>query len=151
MLTPKARHLRFTTWAITGLELGAMLFAAGLFALYLNPFWHFDGGGFLDWRLYWWNAAGESLAAAGLIIEAVALIAAMAVLTSRFSKYSLWPYFVAGVVMVASLVWIASEGPVSAGEAHFEWNAADGFSAFHVQEPDGDDGRLPQALDANTP
>jgi Ankyrin repeats (3 copies) len=148
MLTPKARHLRFTTWAITGLEIGAMLFAGGLLALYLNPFWHFDGGGFLDWRLYWWNAAGETLAAAGLIIEVIALMAAMAVLLSRFSKYSWWPYFLAAGVVFAGLVWIATEGFVTAAEAHFEWNAADGFSAFHVQGPDGEDGRLPQALEA---
>lgn len=148
MLTPKARHLRFTTWVITGLEIGAMLFAGGLLALYLNPFWHFDGGGFLDWRLYWWNAAGETMAAAGLIIEAVALIAAIAVLLSRFSKYSSWPYFVAGIVVFAGLVWVASEGFVTGAEARFEWNAADGLSAFRVQDPDGDEGRLPQALNA---
>lgn len=148
MLTPKARHLRFTTWAITGLEIGAMLFVAGLLALYLNPFWHFDGGGFLDWRLYWWNAAGEILAAAGLLVEVLALMASIAVLISRLSKYSSWPYLIAGVVVFVALVWIATEGFATTAEARFEWNAADGFGSFRVQDADGDDGRLPRALEA---
>jgi hypothetical protein len=38
-----------------GLEAGVLLFAGGLTLLYLNPFWHFDEGGFLDWRVHWWE------------------------------------------------------------------------------------------------
>jgi hypothetical protein len=66
MLDPIATHNRRTRWAITGLEAGALLFIAGLAALYLNPFWHFDDGGFLNWKLHWWNAAGGIRTARGL-------------------------------------------------------------------------------------
>src|SRR5580704_5859294 len=57
MLTPTAKHFRRATWAITCLEAGALLFVAGLVVLYLNPYWHFDEGGFLDWRLRWYLAS----------------------------------------------------------------------------------------------
>jgi hypothetical protein len=53
MLNPIAKHNRRAAWAITGLEAGAVLFILGLVILYLNPFWHFDEGGFLDWRVHW--------------------------------------------------------------------------------------------------
>lgn len=148
MLTPKARNLRLTTWAVTGLELGAMLFVAGLLALYLNPFWHFDDRGFLDWRLYWWNGAGEAMVAAGLCLEALALLAAIAVLISRFTKYSRWPFAGAGALLFASLLLVASEGFVAPADARFEWNAVDGFYAFRIQDPDGAGGALARAVDA---
>src|ERR1700730_17260624 len=79
-----AIHKRRTRWALTGLEAGAILFVAGLAALYFNPFWHFDEGGFLDHRVYWWNAAGEILTAAGLTLEAFALAGAAAGIVSRW-------------------------------------------------------------------
>jgi hypothetical protein len=136
MLSAEARHNRLTTWAITGLEGGALLFVGGVALLYLNPFWHFDDGGFLDWRLRWWNATGETLVGAGLMVEALALIGSIAVLGSRMAKYKYWPYFVAGTLLFSLVVWAASEGFVSNQEAHFEWNAAEGFSAFRLQTGD---------------
>jgi hypothetical protein len=133
MLSVKARHNRLTTWALTGLEVGALLFVGGIALLYLNPFWHFDDGGFLDWRLHWWNAAAGILAGTGLLTEALALIGSIAILASRLSKYRSWPYFVAAALLCFVVAWAASDGFVSSLDAHFEWNAAEGFSAFRLQ------------------
>jgi hypothetical protein len=133
MLTPKAKHRRFTTWSLAALELGAVLFAAGLIALYANPFWHFDNGGFLDWRVHWWNTGGEILTGAGLLIEAVALIATAAVLISRFARLSFWPYVIAAFAVLGIVFWIGMEGFATTQNVRFEWNAADGFTAFRVQ------------------
>lgn len=102
MLTPKARHIRFITWAVNSLEAGAFLFVAGLLLLYLNPFWHFDESGFLDWRVHWWNATGEIFTAAGLLIEVLALVGSVAVIVSRVFERRLWPYFV-GALLVCSV------------------------------------------------
>ena len=85
MLTPAAMHNRRTRWALTALEVGAVLFLVGLGVLYSNPFWHFDERGFLDWRVHWWNAAGEILIAAGLFTETLALLGSFAVLVSRYT------------------------------------------------------------------
>src|SRR5271155_164858 len=126
MLTPTAKHIRRTTWTLYGLEAGAVLFVAGLVALYLNPFWHFDEGGFLDWRLRWWNTAGEVLIATGFLIEALALLGLAAVLVSRcFSRRS-WPYLVAALLVVCTALWISPAGFTRSLDAHFEWNQADG-------------------------
>jgi hypothetical protein len=147
MLTPKARHIRFTTWAITSLEAGAFLFAAGLVALHTNPFWHFDEAGFLDWRVHWWNGGGEILVAAGLVIEVLAVIASGAVLISRFTKYSPWPYLAACVLAFGIFVWIGTEGFVSSQTGHFEWNAAEGFTAFGLQPSSQNDPDVQSSLD----
>jgi hypothetical protein len=133
MLTPAAKHIRRTTWAITGLEAGAVLFVAGLLVLYLNPFWHFDEGGFLDWRLRWCNIAGEVLIAAGFLIEALALVGVVAVLVSRFAGQRGWPYVVAALLMGCTVVWISPAGFTRNLDAHFEWNGADGFNVFRLQ------------------
>jgi hypothetical protein len=134
-LSPKARHNRRTRWAITALEAGALLFIAGFGELHLNPFWHFDEGGFLDWRVQWWNIAGEALMASGIVIEALALIALVAVLVSRFAYRRAWPYWVASFLVGCAIVWIAISpgGFIRNTDARFEWNTADGFSVFHLQ------------------
>ena len=113
-----------------------MLFVAGLLLLYLNPFWHFDEGGFLDWRVYWWNGTGEIFAAVGLVIEALALVGSVAVLVSRIAGRRLWPYGVAGLVVFCAAGWIVFSGFTRTLNAHFEWDAGDGFSVFRVQPPD---------------
>src|ERR1700691_2905050 len=110
MLTPTAKHIRRTTWAITSLEIGALLFVAGLVALYLNPFWHFDEGGFLDWRVHWWNTSGEVLIAAGLALELLALVGLLAVVVSRFADRRSWPYLVAALLVFCTVVWISPAG-----------------------------------------
>jgi hypothetical protein len=133
MLTPTAKHIRRTTWAITSLEIGALLFVAGLLALYLNPFWHFDEGGFLDWRLRWWNAAGELLMAAGFVLGALALVGLAAVIVSRCVGRRSWPYLVAALLVVCTALWISPGGFARNLDAHFEWNQADGFSVFRLQ------------------
>ncbi len=132
-LSPTAKHIRRTTWAITGLEAGAMLFVVGLAALYVNPFWHFDEGGFLDWRLQWWNAAGEILIAAGILIEALALVGLLAVAVSRLAGRRSWPYLVAALLVACTAIWISPGGFTRDLDAHFEWNLADGFNAFRLQ------------------
>jgi hypothetical protein len=133
MLTPTSKHIRRMTWAITGLEIGAVLFIVGLMALYLNPYWHFDEGGFLDWRLHWWNTAGELLIAAGFLIEALALVGLAAVLVSRIVGRRSWPYLVTALLVVCTGVWISPTGFTRNLDAHFEWNLADGFNVFRLQ------------------
>jgi hypothetical protein len=133
MLTPTAKHIRRTTWTVTGLEAGALLFVAGLLLLYLNPFWHFDEGGFLDWRLHWWNIAGEVLIAAGFLIEALAVVGLAALIVSRFAYLRAWPYVVAALLVFAAVVWVVPVGFTRDLDAHFEWNSADGFNVFRLQ------------------
>jgi Ankyrin repeats (3 copies) len=136
MPTPAATHNRRTRWALTALEAGAVLFLVGLGALYFNPFWHFDAGGFLDWRVQWWNAGGEILAGAGLVLEALALLGSAAVLVSRYSGKRSWPYFVPLAILLGAVLWILPTGLMRSVNAHFEWNAADGFTSFRLEEGD---------------
>jgi len=136
MLNPTATHNRRTRWALTGLEAGAVLFLAGLAVLYFNPFWHFDEGGFLDRRAHWWNTAGEILAAVGLLTEALSLVGSVALLVSRFSGRRSWPYVVAALLVLAAVVWVAPAGFTRNLDVHFEWNSADGFDVFRLQERD---------------
>ncbi len=138
MLTPAATHNRRTRWALTALETGAVLFLLGLGALYFNPFWHMDAGGFLDWRVHWWNAGGEILTGAGLVLEALALLGSGAVLVSRYSGRQSWPYFVALAILLGAVLWVAPTGFTRYANAHFEWNTADGFSNFHLSDGDKD-------------
>lgn len=132
-LTPTARHIRRASWALTALETGAVLFAGGLTLLYLNPFWHIDDGGFLDWRVHWWNATAEILTGAGLVIGALALIGSLAVIVSRFAGRRSWPYLVAALLVCCAVIWIIPSGFVRDLDAHFEWDTADGFSVFRLQ------------------
>jgi hypothetical protein len=133
MLSPSAKHIRRTSWAVAALELGAVMFIGGLALLYLNPFWHYDEGGFLDWRVRWWNAAAEILTSAGLVIEAFALIGSVAVMASRCAGRRSWPYAVAAVLVIGTVAWVGPAGLVRDLDAHFEWNSADGFSSFRLQ------------------
>ena len=132
-LSPTARHIRRASWALIGLETGAVLFAGGLTLLYLNPFWHFDEAGFLDWRVHWWNAAAEILTAAGLLIGALALLASLGVIVSRLTGRRSWPYALIALLLCCGLIWISPSGFVRDLDAHFEWNTADGFSVFRLQ------------------
>jgi hypothetical protein len=135
-MSTKATHIRFTTWGAAGLEIGALLLAAGLLALFVNPFWHFDQGGFLDWRVHWWNAAGETLLAAGLVVEALALVWLAAVLVSRLAQRKPWPYIAAVGIILCAVLGVGIAGFITNATAHFEWNAADGFTVFRLQVPD---------------
>jgi Ankyrin repeats (3 copies) len=148
MPTSKPAHIRFTTWAVAGLEIGALLFAAGLLALFLNPFWHFDESGFLDWRVHWWNSAGEVLVAVGLIVEALAILWLAAVQVSRLAQRKSWPYVAAAALVFCLLVWAGAAGFVSNANAHFEWNAADGFTVFRLQLPDDASEMMPNPENA---
>jgi hypothetical protein len=136
MLNPTASHIRRASWAVTGLEAGAVLFAGGITLLYLNPFWHFDEAGFLDWRVHWWNGAGQVLIAAGLLTEALALIGTLAVIVSRAAGRRSWPYPLAALLVFCTVVWVIPAGFVRDLDAHFEWNTADGFSVFRLQSWD---------------
>lgn len=135
-LTPAARHLRRTGLAVTGLEAGAVFFALGLTLLYLNPFWHFDSRGFLEPRLYWWNSVGELLIASGMLVESIAVVGLVAAFISRFSGRERWPYYVAALFVIGAVVWVLPLGLMRDLDAHFEWNSADGFTAFQVQDWD---------------
>jgi hypothetical protein len=132
-LSPTASHHRRASWAITGLEVGAVLFAGGLTLLYLNPFWHFDEAGLLDWRVHWWNAAAEMLTGAGLLTGALALLASLAVIVSRFAGRRSWPYVVAALIVGCAVVWVSPSGFIRDLDSHFEWNTADGFTVFRLQ------------------
>ena len=132
-LSPTASHHRRASWAITGLEVGAVLFAGGLTLLYLNPFWHFDEAGLLDWRVHWWNAAAEMLMGAGLLTGALALLGSLAVIVSRFAGRRSWPYVVAALIVGCVVVWVSPSGFIRDLDSHFEWNTADGFTVFRLQ------------------
>ena len=132
-LSPIASHHRRASWAITGLEVGAVLFAGGLTLLYLNPFWHFDEAGLLDWRVHWWNAAAEMLMGAGLLTGALALLGSLAVIVSRFAGRRSWPYVVAALIVGCVVVWVSPSGFIRDLDSHFEWNTADGFTVFRLQ------------------
>ena len=136
MLNPTA-HKRRTRWAIFGLEAGAVLFLAGLAILYFNPFWHFDEAGFLDRRVYWCNATGEILAGTGLSTEALALVGSLALLVSRFRGGHSWPFLIAALVVLCAAIWVIPGGPTRTLDAHFEWNSADGFAVFRLQDEAG--------------
>jgi hypothetical protein len=136
MLNPTAKRVRRTSWVVGGLEAGAALFILGLVLLYLNPFWHFDEGGFLDWRLRWWNNIGQLLMAAGWLTEAVALVASLAVIASHLTGRRSWPYFAAAFLVACVVVWVGPTGFVRDLDAHFEWNSSDGFTAFRLQSWD---------------
>lgn len=129
-----------------GLEIGALVFVLGLAALYFSPFWHFDQGGFLDWRLYWWNAGGETLLASGLLIEVFALAALAAALVSRVANGRAWPYIAAAASIFSVIVWVGTEGFVRTSNASFEWNASEGFTVFRVGTQDDPPAKFP-ALD----
>jgi hypothetical protein len=110
-----------------------VLFAGGLTLLYLNPFWHFDEAGLLDWRVHWWNAAAEMLTGAGLLTGALALLASLAVIVSRFAGRRSWPYVVAALIVGCAVVWVSPSGFIRDLDSHFEWNTADGFTVFRLQ------------------
>jgi hypothetical protein len=136
MLNPTATHHRRTRWILTALEVGALLFLAGLALLYFNPFWHFDDGGFLDRRVHWWNAAGEIFSATGMLLASLALVASLAAIVSRFSNRRSWPYLVAALLVLCAVVWVSPVGFTRTLNAHFEWDSADGFSSFHLRDWD---------------
>jgi hypothetical protein len=148
MASSKPAHVRFTVWAIAGLEIGALLFAIGLLVLFLNPFWHFDPRGFLDWRVHWWNATGEILSAVGLCVEALALVLFAAVLVSHLAQRKPWPYIAAAGLVFFVVAWVGTAGFIANANAHFEWNAADGFTAFRLQVPDDAGGIMPTPQNA---
>jgi len=137
MLNPQAKHIRAIASATAWLGYGAAAFVLGISSLYLNPFWHFDDGGFLDWRLYWWNAGGEILLAAGMLIEGLALIWLISALIARASKGSWLPYAAGGGLVLGLVAWAGAWGFAGNMNVHFEWNAADGFSLFQVQPAEG--------------
>jgi hypothetical protein len=120
-------------WPLIGLEAGAVLFVVGLLVLDLNPFLRWYGVDFLDSRVSWWNGAGEILAGAGLLIGSLAVVACAAAIVSRCFRRSPWPYIVAALLVAGAVLWISPTGFTRTVNAHFEWNAADGFQVFRLQ------------------
>ncbi len=136
MTNRNSKHIRRTTWLITGLQIGAVLFGGGLTLLYLNPFWRFDESGLLNWRVHWWNAAAEIMIACGVLIAALALLGCVALIVSRLSGRRTWPYLAAALLVVCVVVWVVPEGFTRDLNAHFEWNSAEGFDVFLLQSWD---------------
>jgi hypothetical protein len=132
---PSARHTH-RSWLVWSFQAGGVMFALGLVLLYLNPFWHLDEGGFLDWRVHWWNTGCQILVGAGCLIAALALVLAIAVILSRISSQQPWPYFLVAVGLICVVAWAGAEGFIRDFDAHFEWNAADGFTVFRLQDWD---------------
>jgi len=113
------------------------MFLFGIVLLHLNPFWHFDTGGVLDHRLEWWNVGAEVLAGAGLLTLALAIVGTAALIVSLGFKRRSWPYLVAAIFVATVVAWATPHGLTRVLQAHFEWNAADGFTTFRLQERDG--------------
>jgi len=124
---------RRTNWPITSLQTGAVLFAVGLTLLYLNPFWHFDESGVLDWRTQVWNTGCQMLIGAGLVVAALSLVGLVAIIVSRVSGRRPWPYVVAVLFVLGIAGWAGAGGFVRNLNAHFEWNTAEGFTTFGLQ------------------
>jgi hypothetical protein len=134
-LYPGVRRPR-RNWLVWSFQTGAMMFALGLVLLYLNPFWHLDEGGFLDWRVQWWNVACQVLVGAGCLIAALAFVAAIAAILYQLSGRQPWPYFLVVLGLICVVAWAGVVGFVRDFDAHFEWNAADGFTVFRLQDWD---------------
>ncbi len=141
----RTKYNRRTSWVVTGLESAVMLFLAGLVLLHLNPFWHFDESGLLDWRVHWWNVAAQVLMAAGLFAGALAAIALVAMLVSRMANRRAWPYLVAALLVGCAVVWVSLAGFTRTVDAHFEWNIADDFEVFRLQTWDDSAGAWREA------
>jgi hypothetical protein len=71
-----------------------------------------------------------------LAVEALALIFAVALILSRCFNLRSWPYVAAGLLICSTVVWVASGGVTRNLDAHFEWDAASGFSVFRLQPLD---------------
>jgi Ankyrin repeats (3 copies) len=139
---------KITAWMITALQVGAVSTAAGLTFLYLNPFWHFDEGGFLDWRVDWWNGAAATLIATGLLITALSLLASAALMVSHFAGRRSWPFAVVALLILCTILWIGASGFVRNLNATFNWNSADGFSNFSLLAWDETSGAWQPANDS---
>lgn len=136
MLSATLQRRRRNILPLTALQIGAVMFALGLTLLYLNPFWHFDESGLLDGRVRWWNIACVGLLAAGYMTVAVSLIGFVAYIVSRLSARQRWPYFIAVLLLLGVATWIAVNGFAKDINAHFEWNSAEGLTAFAFQSWD---------------
>jgi hypothetical protein len=130
----RAWRPRRTSWVVICLQTGAVLFALGLTLLYLNPFWHLDEGGYLDWRVHWWNVGCQGFMATGYTIVVLTLLAAIAAVVSRAAGRRPWPYVAAVLLVICIVTWAGVRGFTRSLDAHFEWNAADGFTVFRLQD-----------------
>jgi hypothetical protein len=133
MLSATHHRRRRNILPLTALQTGAVMFALGLTLLYLNPFWHFDQSGVLDARVHWWNITCVGLIAAGYVVAAVSFIGFVAFIVSRLVGRSLWPYLVGVLFLLGIAGWAAANGFVKDFNAHFEWNSAEGLTAFALQ------------------
>lgn len=133
MLRSTLPRRRRSLWPLTALQTGAVMFALGLTLLYLNPFWQFDESGLLDARVHWWNISCIVLIAAGYLVGAASLIGFVALIASRLAGRRNWPYVVAVLFFLGIAAWAAVNGFVKDVNAHFEWNSAEGLSAFAFQ------------------
>jgi hypothetical protein len=150
-MSTQPRMMRSTrsNWLLSGLEGGLVLSVAGFLLLNLNPFWNLNGAGSLDPRAEWWNFGGEGLTAIGLLMLSLALVGCAAALVSRcVPTRPLWPYFVAALVVAGMLTWLGLDGFTREFQADFQWNAADGFSAFELNgsTPSGNSSTPPANL-----
>jgi hypothetical protein len=133
MLSATLNRRRRTVLPLTVLQTGAVMFALGLTLLYLNPFWRFDESGSLDARVHWWIIACEGLIAVGYVVVAVSLMWFVALIASRLAGRQKWPYIVAVLFLLGIAGWAAASGFVKDVNAHFEWNSAEGLTAFAFQ------------------
>lgn len=133
MLPAKLQPRRRNILPLTALQTGAVMFALGLTLLYLNPFWHFDESGLLDARVHWWNIACAGLIASGYLVVAVSLTWFVALIVSRLTGRQKWPYIVAILFLLCIAGWAAVNGFARDINAHFEWNSAEGLTAFALQ------------------
>lgn len=126
-----------TAWIAISFEAALVLLIAGFVLLSLNPFWHLDQAGFLDFRAHWWNGMGAALIGAGLAVGTVAAIGLFAALVSRcFPSRPLWPYLLAAAAVVGYAAWLGLNGTTRTYDARFEWDSADGFKVFRLQTAD---------------
>ncbi|MFZ1917715.1 MAG: hypothetical protein WAU58_09095 [Terriglobales bacterium] len=113
---------------------GALLFAAGLTILHLNPYWRIEpNSAVIDHRAGQWMAVGHMVAALGLLcLVGSPAIAVVLLLARRFKRK--WLYWSAAVALPTCMVvlWLAGSGTSADYNAVFHWDSAAGVTAFRV-------------------
>ena len=73
----------------------------------------------------------------GCSTQTLALMGSAAVLVSRYCGRKPWPYIAAALLVSLAVLWIVPAGFTRNLDVHFEWNSADGFEVFRVQDEAG--------------
>lgn len=125
------------TWLFV-IATGALLFAAGLTILHLNPYWRIEpnSGGLIDRRVGPWMGIGHVVAALGLLCAVGSpAIAMILLLARRFKRKSLYWTAAAALPTCIVVLWLAAPGASAQYNAVFHWDSAAGVTVFRITMP----------------